>query len=88
MSRIPETEKTKYNQNNPFRWVDSQWEKFLTEQKELKDKIEDLENEVDQLKQDHYFTMRNKNLELHTIKEQMRKLVERVPSKYLITGDK
>ena len=55
--------------------------------KELRSKVEDLENEVEQLKQDHYFDMRNKNLELHTLREQMRQLVSRVPSKYL-TGDK
>ena len=31
--------KPKYNKSKPFEWVDSQWEKFMTEQKELKDKI-------------------------------------------------
>ena len=36
MSKIPDTKKTKYNHNDPFRWVDSQWEKFMTEQRELK----------------------------------------------------
>ena len=34
MSKIPDTKKTKYNNNDAFRWVDSQWEKFMTEQKE------------------------------------------------------
>lgn len=55
--------------------------------KELISKVEDLENEIEQLKQDYYFDMRNKNLELHTLKEQMRQLVSRVPSKYLTGGD-
>ena len=107
MSNIPEVDKSKYNKDDKFSWVDSQWEKFMTEQKEHKaiikqlradlitcnehfqkrrGKIEDLENEVEQLKQDHYFEMRNKNLEVHTIREQMRQLVERVPSKYLTKG--
>ncbi len=39
---------------------------------ELKDKIEDLENEVEQLKQDFYFDMRNKNLEIKTLKEELK----------------
>ena len=79
--------KPKYNKSKPFEWVDSQWEKFMTEQKELKSTIENLENEIEQLKQDHYFSMRNKDLEIFTIREQMRQLVERVPSKYLTKGD-
>ena len=29
-------DKPKYNNHDAFRWVDSQWEKFMTEQKELK----------------------------------------------------
>ena len=55
--------------------------------KELQDKIEDLENKISQMEQDHYFNMRNKNLEIFTIREQMRQLVLRVPSKYLTKGD-
>ena len=80
--------KPKYNKKKAFEWVDSQWEKFMTEQKELKSTIENLENEIEQLKQDHYFSMRNKDLEIFTIREQMRQLVERVPSKYLTRGMK
>ena len=87
MSNIPEMDKSKYNKDDKFSWVDSQWEKFMTEQKELKSTIENLENEIEQLKQDHYFSMRNKDLEIFTIREQMRQLVERVPSKYLTKGD-
>ena len=55
--------------------------------KELEDKIEDLTNKVEQMEQDHYFNMMNKDLEIFTIKEQMRQLVKRVPSKYLTKGD-
>ena len=36
MSSIPKVEKPKYNNSKPFEWVDSQWEKFMAEQKELK----------------------------------------------------
>ena len=43
MSKIPDTKKTKYNNNDAFRWVDSQWEKFMTEQKELKKAITQLQ---------------------------------------------
>ena len=39
---------------------------------ELKDKIEDLENEVEQLKQDFYFDMRNKNLEIKSLREELK----------------
>ena len=42
MSKIPEVPKSKYNKNDPFAWVDYQWEKFMTEQKELKSHIEQL----------------------------------------------
>ena len=48
MSSVPKTNKPKYNNSDAFRWVDAQWEKFMTEQKELKSKIEDLENEIEQ----------------------------------------
>ena len=59
----------------------------MVTKKELQDKIEELENKISQMEQDHYFNMRNKNLEIFTIKEQMRQLVLRVPSKYLTKGD-
>ena len=46
MSKIPDTKKTKYNRNDPFRWVDSQWEKFMTEQKELKKVISQMQEDL------------------------------------------
>ena len=37
MSKMPNVgTKPKYNHDDKFRWVDSQWEKFMTEQQELK----------------------------------------------------
>ena len=46
MSKLPKVDKRpKYNHNDAFRWVDSQWEKFMTEQKELKARIQELEKE-------------------------------------------
>jgi len=45
MSQIPKDIESKYNKDNKFAWVDSQLEKFMTEQKELKDEISELEKE-------------------------------------------
>ena len=50
MSKIPDMPKSKYNKNDAFRWVDSQWEKFITEQKELKARILKLEMENAELR--------------------------------------
>ena len=49
MSKIPDTPKTKYNNNDAFRWVDMQWERFMTEQKELKARIKELEEQLENL---------------------------------------
>ena len=76
MSKIPDTKKTKYNHNNPFRWVDSQWEKFMTEQKEHKAMIKKLQEDLDTC---------TENFQIQ--RKQMEELVARVPSQYL-TGDK
>ena len=47
MSNMPKVEdKPKYNNNNPFRWVDAQWEKFITEQKEHKAMIKQLQKDL------------------------------------------
>tara|TARA_B100000287_G_scaffold399993_1_gene418799 strand:- start:386 stop:862 length:477 start_codon:yes stop_codon:yes gene_type:complete len=51
MGQTPKPDnKPKYNQNKPYEWVDSQWEKFMEEQKELKNKIEELERENEGLR--------------------------------------
>ena len=51
MSIVPKPDKRpKYNQHEAFRWVDSQWEKFITEQKELKARILKLEMENAELR--------------------------------------
>ena len=46
MSKIPEVPKAKYNQKDPFAWVDYQWEKFMTEQKELKKIVTQLQEDL------------------------------------------
>ena len=51
MSQIPKDTQSKYNKDNKFSWVDSQLEKFMTEQKELKNKISELEKENSELKE-------------------------------------
>jgi len=80
MSQIPKDKKPKYNHNEAFRWVDGQWEKFMTEQKELKEKIIKLEEE---LKVDNDYI---NNLEgaCDAYKKQLESLISRVPSKYLV----
>ena len=46
MSSIPEIDKSKYNKDDKFAWVDSQWEKFMTEQKEHKAMIKQLQKDL------------------------------------------
>tara|TARA_R110002020_G_scaffold42164_10_gene123880 strand:+ start:2156 stop:2488 length:333 start_codon:yes stop_codon:yes gene_type:complete len=72
MSKIPDTKKPKYNHNNPFRWVDSQWEKFMTQQKEHKAMIKQLQEDLVTCNE-HFQAQR----------KQMEKLVSRVPSAFL-----
>ena len=43
---MPKVKRPKYNHSDPFRWVDSQWEKFMTEQKELKAHIKQLQEDL------------------------------------------
>ena len=51
MSSIPKPDKKpKYNKNDAFVWVDSQWEKFMTEQKELKTQVQEMIQEVEEFK--------------------------------------
>ena len=73
MGTTPKVDKKpKYNKDDKFRWVDSQWEKFMTEQKELKDKIEKLERKVTKYK-----------LLYKTTRKDLKDLVKRTPSKFL-----
>ena len=83
MSKIPDTPKPKYNNNDPFRWVDSQWEKFMIEQKEHKAQIEQLQEDLVTCNK-HFQEQRQ---ELIDNKKQLRDLVERVPSHYLTGGE-
>ena len=72
MSKIPDTKKPKYNNHDAFRWVDSQWEKFMTEQKELKSMVKQLQDDLGTC---------TKNFQ--TQRKQMEELVSRVPSTFL-----
>ena len=48
MSAVPKPDKKpKYNHNEAFAWVDSQWEKFMMEQKELKVQITELKENLE-----------------------------------------
>tara|TARA_R100000008_G_C3507907_1_gene127240 strand:- start:258 stop:623 length:366 start_codon:yes stop_codon:yes gene_type:complete len=76
MSKIPEVPKAKYNQKDPFSWVDYQWEKFMEEQKELKAHIKQLQADLVTCNE-HFQTQR----------KQLEDLVSRVPSKLLTKSD-
>ena len=82
MSSVPEDIKPKYNKNDKFRWVDSQWERFMTEQKEHKAQIKQLQKDLVTCNK-HFQKQR---VELEETKEQLRDLVSRVPSHYLTGG--
>jgi len=48
MSKMPDVgKKPKYNHDDKFRWVDSQWEKFMKEQQELKARNEQLQKDLE-----------------------------------------
>tara|TARA_Y100000593_G_scaffold58994_1_gene109417 strand:- start:2555 stop:2881 length:327 start_codon:yes stop_codon:yes gene_type:complete len=70
MSRIPKTTKSKYNKDDKFRWVDSQWEKYMTKMKELEDKVNTLENENSKLRIAHC-NLRDEFLDLGGDPEQL-----------------
>ena len=73
MSSIPKPDKKpKYNSNAPYAWVDSQWEKFMAEQKEHKAMIKQLQEDL---------ATCTENFQIQ--RKQMEKLVARVPSQYL-----
>ena len=77
MSRIPKpNKKPKYNKSDPFVWVDSQWEKFMVEQKEHKAMIKQLQEDL---------ATCTKNFQIQ--RKQMEELIARVPSQYLTGGD-
>ena len=74
MSSIPKPDKKpKYNKNDAFVWVDSQWEKFMTEQKEHKAMIKQLQEDL---------ATCTENFQIQ--RKQMEELVGRVPSNYLV----
>ena len=64
--------KPKYNSSKPFEWVDSQWEKFMTEQKEHKAMIKQLQDDLGTC---------TKNFQEQ--RKQLEDLVSRVPSSIL-----
>ena len=73
MSSVPKPDKKpKYNNNAPYEWVDSQWEKFMVQQKEDKAMIKQLREDL--VTCNEHFQRQRK---------QMQELVSRVPSSYL-----
>ena len=49
MSNIPEGLKSKYNKDNKFIWVDSQWEKFMDKQREIENQLSHALQELDSI---------------------------------------
>ena len=47
---MPDDIKSKYNHDNKFKWVDSQLEKYMDRQKELEQRVKELEEENKNLK--------------------------------------
>ena len=82
MSSIPKDIKPKYNKDDKFRWVDNQWERFMTEQKEHKAMIKQLQKDLVTCNK-HFQIQRT---ELEETKQQLEDLVARVPSHYLPGG--
>ena len=74
MSRIPKVEKSKYNHNKSFAWVDSQWEKFMTEQKEMKRHIAQLQEDLITCNK-HFQKQRNIMLELEIENAELKDMV-------------
>ena len=72
MSRLPSINKSKYNKDDKFAWVDSQWKKFMTEQKEHKAMIKQLQEDLGTCTEN-----------FQRQRKQMEGLVARVPSQYL-----
>tara|TARA_B100000287_G_C20381537_1_gene681800 strand:+ start:112 stop:477 length:366 start_codon:yes stop_codon:yes gene_type:complete len=73
MSGIPKPDnKPKYNNSAPYEWVDSQWEKFMVEQKEHKAIIKQLQEDL---------VTCNKHFQIQ--RENLLKLVSQIPSKFL-----
>ena len=82
VSSIPKIDKSKYNNNDKFAWVDSQWEKFMTKQKELEDEIVNLTGKI---KNDmDYIRMLESNVE--DLKEELIKAREHTPTDGLEVG--
>ena len=74
MSSIPKVDKPKYNQTKPFAWVDSQWEKFIKEQKEHKAIIEQLRKDLVTCNK-HFQKQRNQLLELEMENAELKDIV-------------
>ena len=54
MSKMPDIDKRpKYNHDDKFRWVDSQWEKYISEQKELRALNDQLQKDLETCTKDY-----------------------------------
>ena len=74
MSSIPKVDKSKYNKDDKFSWVDSQWERFMTEQKELKRYVSQLREDLLTCNK-HFQKQRNQLLELEMENAELKDIV-------------
>ena len=74
MSSIPKVEKPKYNNSKPFEWVDRQWEKFMSEQKELKRYVSQLREDLLTCNK-HFQKQRNQLLEAEMENAELKDMV-------------
>ena len=85
MSKIPDTKKTRYNKNDPFRWVDSQWEKFMTEQRELKNVISQMQEDLITCNK-HFQTQRDNLLKVEMENAELKDIIEELGGNDKISG--
>ena len=85
MSSIPNTKKTKYNHNDAFRWVDSQWEKFMTEQKELKKVISQMQEDLITCN-NHFQKQRDNLVKLEMENAELKDVIEELGGNDRISG--
>ena len=93
MSSVPKVDKPKYNQNKPYEWVDSQWEKLMTKQKELENEIANLtgkiKNDMDYIRmlEGSIEDLKKERLELHMENGELKDMVLDLGGDYKNWGD-
>ena len=85
MSSIPKVEKPKYNNSKPFEWVDSQLEKFMSEEKELKALNKQLQEDLITCN-NHFQKQRDNLLKLEMENAELKDVIEELGGNDRIPG--